>query len=335
MHCPTLKDLPEPPPTGKMGWPWTQASTRLPVSKLDVYDWPKITIITPSFNQGRFIEETIRSVLLQGYPDLEYIVLDGGSTDGSVEIIKKYSPWLSYWVSEPDGGQSAAINRGLKIGSGVFATWINSDDMLHHNALFAHATRIGFDAACVYVGVCAYIDEFSELLSVHRSRIHSLEDLLRVPQVWRAGGNIVQPEVLFPRALALEVGGLNADNHYSMDYELWGKFLIAGARFHHTDVPFGMLRRHADQKISDGIRTTQSLIDSAMRLVALADGLSNEAKEIVSSELQTYLRYYCDEHWKSSGRLARIGLPPRIVVPIRNGKRRLQKIFKAALRSTT
>jgi len=92
----------------------------------DGQPWPCLSFITPSFNQGRFLEATLRSVLLQGYPNLEYFVLDGGSTDNSVEILQKYSPWLSYWVSEPDGGQSAAINRGLHMSSGFYATWINS-----------------------------------------------------------------------------------------------------------------------------------------------------------------------------------------------------------------
>ena len=86
------------------------------------------------YNQGRFLEGTIRSVLLQGYPDLEYFIFDGGSTDNSVEIIEKYSRWLTYWTSEPDAGQSAAINRGLNLSSGLYATWINSDDLLHKNA---------------------------------------------------------------------------------------------------------------------------------------------------------------------------------------------------------
>ena len=321
MSCPHLSDLP-PPPAGRTGWPWTEASTPLPPLTPDGREWPRITIVTPSFNQALFIEETLRSVLLQGYPNLEYIVLDGGSTDGSVDIIKRYSQWIDHWVSEPDGGQSAAINRGLKMGCGEFATWINSDDMLYQNALGAHAARVGFNPKTVYIGVCAYMDVSSNVHSMHRSSVHTLEDLLRVPEVWRRGGNIVQPDVLFPRALALEVGALNSENHSTMDYELWGKFLIAGATFYNTDIPFGMFRRHAGQKTADGLRTTESLIATALNLVKRADTLSKDSKESIEHELRAYLAGYPERHWKHTGRLARMGLPRSLVTGIRNGKRK-------------
>ena len=225
MQCPRLPELPAPPP-GKTGWPWTEESLPLPIVMPDGRPWPRITVVTPSFNQGRFIEETIRSVLLQGYPEFEYIVLDGASTDNSVEIIKKYAPWLTYWVSEPDGGQSEAINRGLKRGSGLYATWINSDDLLCKNALVDHASCIGFATNIVYVGICVVVDEIGNVVSSLRGRIHSLEDLLRIRRVWRSGGFIGQPAVLFPRPLALAVGGLDTDNHNTMDYELWGRFSL-------------------------------------------------------------------------------------------------------------
>ena len=127
MKCPALKDLP-PPPRGKGGWPWTEETTRIPDETSKGQSWPKISVITPSYNQGEFLEETIRSVLLQGYPDLEYIIIDGASTDHSVEIIKRYEPWLTYWESEPDRGQSHAINKGFRRARGEILAWINSDD---------------------------------------------------------------------------------------------------------------------------------------------------------------------------------------------------------------
>jgi glycosyltransferase involved in cell wall biosynthesis len=105
--------------------------------------WPRISVITPSFNQGQFIEETIRSVLLQGYPDLEYFVIDGGSTDQTLDVIRKYEPWLGHWVSEPDNGQSHAINKGLRQVTGSIWGWINSDDLLMPGSLSLVANREG------------------------------------------------------------------------------------------------------------------------------------------------------------------------------------------------
>jgi hypothetical protein len=322
MSCPKLSDLP-PAPSGKRGWPWTEASTALPAQMQDGGEWPRITVVTPSFNQAEFLEETLRSVLLQGYPNLEYIVLDGGSADGSAEIIKKYEGWIDYWVSEPDGGQSAAINRGLNMGSGEFATWVNSDDMLHRNALVEHASHVGFESGVVCVGICALMDAHSKVRSLRRSSIHTLEDLLRVPEVWRRRRNIIQPEVLFPRALALQVGGLDTDNHYSMDYELWGKFFLAGAKFRNTNVPFGMLRLHPDQKTQDRLTTTKSMIGSALKLLELAEDLPAESKRALRADLIAYLRGYPDQEWKNSGRLARMGLPR----PVVSGLRSALKVF--------
>ena len=110
MRCPTLNEL-APPPLGKTGWPWTEESSQLPDTTPDGRPWPRISIVTPSFNQGQFIEETIRSVLLQCYPNLEYIIIDGGSIDESVDIIRRYEHRLAYWVSEPDRCQVHAINN--------------------------------------------------------------------------------------------------------------------------------------------------------------------------------------------------------------------------------
>ena len=212
--------------------------------------------------------------------------------------------------------------------SGVFATWINSDDMLYKNALAEHALRIGFDSSVVYVGICAHTDENGKILSMHRGRIHSLKDLLRIPEVWRKGGNIVQPEVLFPRQLALEVGGLNPDNHYCMDYELWGKFLLAGAKFQYTQVPFSMHRRHGEQKSNDLSRSTELLIPIAMRFVGLAESLSKEERDSIRKELQAYLAEYPKTQWRQSGRLARWGLPRPIVTGVRKCRQTVRKVLR-------
>jgi glycosyltransferase involved in cell wall biosynthesis len=288
----------------------------LPPTISDRAAWPRVSIVTPSFNQARFLEATIRSILLQGYPNLEYFVLDGGSTDGSADIIRKYEPWLAAWVSEPDGGQSAAINRGLQLASGVFATWINSDDMLHQHALATHASRIGFNPDIVYIGDCLYIDDRDRPLNRHRGRVHDFRDLVHIRTVWRARqqrGHMVQPEVLFPRQLAIDVGGLDAANHRTMDYELWGKFLLAGAAFQYTQIPFAMFRQHSDQKTGADWAQTQSLVKTAVKLVGRAPDLPELERRTIVADLYEYERDY----WRQTGALARLGLPPRVVLRLR------------------
>ena len=157
MRCPTLDELPPPPP-GKTGWPWTIESPQLPENMPDGSPWPRISIVTPSYNQGQFIEETIRSVLLQGYQDLEYLILDGGSTDGAVDIIRKYEKWLTYWRSCSDDGQSASINEGFERCCGDICAWINSDDGYLPSAL-EHVAVAFADKHCeIVVGNSIYKD---------------------------------------------------------------------------------------------------------------------------------------------------------------------------------
>src|SRR6516162_5188478 len=139
MRCPTLAELPAPP-AGKSGWPWTIESAQLPDAMPDGRAWPRISIVTPSYNQGQFIEETIRSVLLQGYPNLEYIVMDGGSKDNTLRVLRKYEHAIHFWTSAPDKGQAEAINKGFARANGEILAWLNSDDV-YEMGVFAQVAK--------------------------------------------------------------------------------------------------------------------------------------------------------------------------------------------------
>jgi glycosyltransferase involved in cell wall biosynthesis len=253
-------------------------------------DWPLLSVVMPSFNQGKYIEAAIRSVLLQGYHNLEFVVIDGGSSDETVEILEKYDPWITYWQSKTDEGQSDAINQGFEHCSGLLATWLNSDDMLCQDALYTHATRHFFAPDTIYVGNCLVIDERGAVQSRHRGRVHTFEDLVNIKEVWRGQprGHIIQPEVLFPLDAYRQVGGLSIDNHQTMDYELWGRLLLAGAQIRYTDLDVGMFRVHANQKTSQFWETTQSLTRSTRRLIRDHPEWSNEKKEDFLSKVDAY-----------------------------------------------
>jgi len=154
MDISILNGLPSPP-DDRTGWPWTEQTPNLPNTMPNGEAWPRISIVTPSFNQGQFIEETIRSILLQGYPDLEYIVIDGGSTDNSVDIIEKYEPWLTHWVSEKDEGQAHAINKGMTKASGEIRAYINSDDYYCPHAFEKVALLLNASESDLFSGIVA------------------------------------------------------------------------------------------------------------------------------------------------------------------------------------
>jgi len=207
--------MPEPLP-GKSGWPWTVSPEPLPVTMPDGSHWPKITVVTPSFNQGQFIEETIRSVLLQGYPNLEFIIVDGGSTDNSIEIIKKYEPWLAYWVSEPDRGQSHAVNKGIQKATGDILFWLNSDDLALPGAFHTVADKFHHNPESSIISGQAYIiNGDREVIGSLKSYFISWEELATSPR-----NHIRQISTFFYRLLFEECGYLNEDLHISMDTEL-------------------------------------------------------------------------------------------------------------------
>jgi glycosyltransferase involved in cell wall biosynthesis len=158
MKCPLLNELP-PPPVNRAGWPWTKETPRLPDVMPGGDPWPLISIVTPSYNREEFLEETIRSVLLQGYPELEFFVIDGGSSDHSVEVIRKYEKWLTAWVSEEDRGEYHAINKGLPRCTGDLITFHNSDDSYLPGAFEDAAIHWFQDKSCgVIAGAFYYVD---------------------------------------------------------------------------------------------------------------------------------------------------------------------------------
>lgn len=168
------------PLLAKNGWPWEAPVLHEGHSLGDKHPYPKISIITPSLNQGDFIEECIRSVLLQQYPNLEYIIIDGGSQDNTVNIIKKYEPWIDYWVSEEDSGQSQAINKGMKIATGDIVAWLNSDDMYFPGVFFEIARQFSiYSNKLLCVGDCEFVT--SEETFIWKSKIPSLYKLLLHP----------------------------------------------------------------------------------------------------------------------------------------------------------
>jgi glycosyltransferase involved in cell wall biosynthesis len=244
MHCPTLADLPPPPPA-KSGWPWTLEVAQLPETMPDGRSWPRISIITPSYNQGHFIEETIRSVLLQGYPDLEYIIMDGGSSDQSLEVIERYSRWVSYWASNRDGGQSDAINRGFSRSTGQLGSWLNSDDLLTCQALrqvgLAFANSGGRSVICGF-GEARTVD-LSEILFTIDNPPTTSQALL----AYSDGVFLGQPSVFVPRQLIPNSSLLDLNLHYVMDLDLWVRLSLV-ADFVIVPTVLSVMRQHSDAK---------------------------------------------------------------------------------------
>lgn len=199
--------------------------------------FPLISIITPSYNQGHFLEETIRSVLLQDYPAIEYIIIDGGSTDNSKSIIDKYKDKLAWSVSEPDNGQSDAINKGLRRATGEFVAWMNSDDIYTENAISKAVEKLKMHPDCgmVFSNVLS-MDSHSSIFNIIRYGDWGLLELMAFKVIGQPG--------IFMRKKALDdVGFLEPDYHWLMDHHLWLKIaskypikyideIWAAARFH-------------------------------------------------------------------------------------------------------
>jgi len=262
MLCPSLSELPPAPP-GKTGWPWTNSSAEAGApsteqgelsanvshltSHVSLPHSPRISIVMPCLNAGRYIEEALRSVLLQSYPSLELFVYDGGSTDGTIEVIKRYEQWVTYWESAKDRGQSHAINKGLARATGALFNWANADDIMCPNAFHTLVALYSRQMNCV--GVFGAMEVFDEggYRKTWQPNPGSKEEIGE----WGLSAFLPQPSALFPCQLCKDIGGMNEALHYVMDIELILRLADHGS-FAVTNTPTYRYRHHSEAKTVKG-----------------------------------------------------------------------------------
>jgi len=255
-------------------------------------NYPKISIVTPSFNQGKYLEQTILSIINQKYPNLEYIIIDGGSTDDSVEIIRKYERHLTYWVSEKDNGQCDAINKGLNRITGELFNWINSDDYLEDGALFmvadAYKTEPEKKIFCFGLN---YLNGNKKELFKPKNNPNDRVQCFCAPA-------ISQPATFFSVNAIQKIGALNLQLHYSMDYEWWLKFmfLFGNESIFVDSEPIATFRIHEDAKTSKGNDNFAN--DMANILYSLSESVGiKEYSRLLASGFIIDKKYFfaCDE----------------------------------------
>jgi glycosyltransferase involved in cell wall biosynthesis len=221
MHCPRLNELP-PPPSGKTGWPWTEDTPITGDPAISHYD--RITIVTPSYNSVAYLEETIRSVLLQGYPDLEYIIIDGGSTDGALDIIAKYAKWITRWISEPDRGYADAINKGFALATGNIRAWIPASDLYAASAFHVANHYLGNRRNDLIFGRFYYLETGSNIKDSVRPMV--LKNLRHLSLYGRSAPN--QATTFWRREIHQQAGELNSTLRYAADSEWFLRLSLIG-----------------------------------------------------------------------------------------------------------
>jgi glycosyltransferase involved in cell wall biosynthesis len=246
LRCPQVRELP-PPPARKTGWPWQPAEEVAESEAENGRQLPKISVVTPSYNQVTFIEQTIRSVLLQNYPEIEYIVVDGGSTDGSVEVIRKYASWLSHWVSEKDRGQSHAINKGFARATGEILCWLNSDDYYAPDTL-----RTVGELLTSETGNYALVGHAVVVFQDGRSPVFCKGEFInrrRMLEFWK-GYRMHQASIFWRREAFEKVGMLREDLHLTMDFDYWAR-IAQHYHFLNVDRVLSFCNHHPAAKTSD------------------------------------------------------------------------------------
>jgi glycosyltransferase involved in cell wall biosynthesis len=250
-----------------------------------------VSIITPSYNQAPYLEQTIQSVLEQDYPRIEYMVVDGGSTDNSVDVIKKYADRLAYWVSEKDSGQAEAINKGLAHAKGEILAWLNSDDyyLLNTVSVAVRCFEQNPDVVMVYGDMFA-VDSDGQTINVLKYKQLSLEDLLCF-QI------IGQPSVFFRRAALEKVGFLDTTFHFMLDHHLWIRLAQHG-RIQHIPQVWSAARYHAEAKnrarAAEFGREAFRILDWAKEQPGLAEAVAGVGRRARASAHRYDARYLLD-----------------------------------------
>jgi glycosyltransferase involved in cell wall biosynthesis len=254
---------------------------------------PLVSIITPSFNQAQYLEDTMQSVLRQDYDPIEYILIDGGSTDGSLEIIKKYENRLAYWASEPDEGQVDAINKGLRMARGEIVAWINSDDLYMAGAVRAAVQSLqkNPEVGMVY-GDGIMVNAEGRLLDRHTYRTYSVLDLLCFEV-------LLQPTVFMRREILQEAGYLNADYDLILDHDLWVRIASQSPILHIPDF-WAVERTHVGAKT---IAQASTFVKEAERMIESA-ALSEDLGPIIE---ENYRKVYASLNAFAARRLIDAG----------------------------
>jgi glycosyltransferase involved in cell wall biosynthesis len=254
--------------------------------------WPKISVVTPSFNQGLYIEATIRSVLDQGYPNLEYIIIDGGSADGTVEIIERYSEYLSYWVSEPDEGQTDALIKGFDRSTGEIMCWLCSDDLFEAKTLYEVTET--FDENPDWQVV--YGDSF--WIDADDRPIRFKKEIGFNRFIWMYDHNYLpQPSTFWRRGIYERVGGLDPRMKLAMDGDLWARF-AEHTTPHHIPRAWSRMRYYPEQK-NVRLRATSDEEDALIRSRYLSDEppLIRRMKWFVAKAMRVTLKLSRGAYW--------------------------------------
>lgn len=220
-------------------------------------NFPKISIVTPSYNQGQFLEETILSVLGQFYPNLEYIIYDGGSVDESVSIIKKYEHQLAYWESNKDKGQSDAINKGFTRATGQILMWLNSDDILMPNILQYVAKQYVEKGDGIYFGNCIHFEESQSGITTYGSNVVDIHSTMSLD----LAAIIIQPSSFWTRNVWQTNGNLDENFHYGFDWEWFLRAKKNEVNFYPVNKPISIYRIHEAHKSGIGGTKRQDEIE--------------------------------------------------------------------------